>query len=126
VRIVADYRDQKAEPYRVRCTVGGNLIDFPGDISTKAADLVTVKCLINNIISTPEHRQPVSTLKISILNNPLPHAEYIRFLADAIPNDKWTQYHLHEFVDYRGYIYAAFLRKRTWTTFRQPCGKRTR
>ncbi|MGL5936265.1 MAG: hypothetical protein ACRCZI_11665, partial [Cetobacterium sp.] len=41
IRIVADYREQKADPYRVRCTVGGNLIDFPGDKSTRSADLIT-------------------------------------------------------------------------------------
>jgi hypothetical protein len=106
VRIVADYREHKADPYRVRCTVGGNLIDFPGDTSTKAADLVTVKCLINNIISTPGARAACIDIKDFYLNNPLPHAEYIRLLADTIPQDIWTQYHLHEFVDNRGYIYA--------------------
>jgi hypothetical protein len=55
VRIVSDYREHKADPYRVRCTVGGNLIDFPGDKSTKVADLiVTVKALLNKIVSTPK------------------------------------------------------------------------
>jgi hypothetical protein len=87
VRIVADYREHKADPYGVRCTVGGNLIDFPGDKSTKAADLVTVKCLINNIISTPDVRAACIDIKDIYLNNPLPNAEYIRFLADTIPEE---------------------------------------
>jgi hypothetical protein len=30
-RIVVDYRPQKADPNCVRITVGGNLIDYPGD-----------------------------------------------------------------------------------------------
>jgi hypothetical protein len=46
IRITAEYREQKADPYRVRCTVGGNLIDFPGDKSTKTAELTTIKCLL--------------------------------------------------------------------------------
>jgi hypothetical protein len=54
VRTVVDYREQKADPYRVRNTVGGNLIDFPGDVSTKGADLVTSKILMNDIISDPK------------------------------------------------------------------------
>jgi hypothetical protein len=96
-------RGHKADTYRVRCTVGGSLIDFPGDTSTKAADLVTVRCLINNIISTPGARPACIDIKDFYLNNPLPHAEYIRLLADTIPQDIWTQYHLHEFVISRGY-----------------------
>jgi hypothetical protein len=43
IRIVSEMRPQKADPYRVRCTVGGNQIDFPGDKSTKVAELVTIK-----------------------------------------------------------------------------------
>ena len=53
VRIVADYREHKADPYRVRCTVGGDRIAFQGDVATKGAGLVTVKCLLNHTISTP-------------------------------------------------------------------------
>jgi hypothetical protein len=35
LRIVSEYREQKEDPYRVRLTVGGNLIEVTGDISTK-------------------------------------------------------------------------------------------
>jgi hypothetical protein len=106
VRIVADYREQKADPYRVRCTVGGNLIDFPGETSTKAADLVTVKCLLHNIISTPGARAACMDIKDFYLNNLLPQAEYIRYMANTIPTDVWKQYNLENFVDDRGYVYA--------------------
>ena len=54
VRVVADYREQKTDLYRIRCTVGGDRIDFQGEVTTKVADLVTVKCLLNSIVvSTP-------------------------------------------------------------------------
>lgn len=39
IRIVAELRPQEEDPYSVRCTVGGNQIDFPGDKSTKVAGL---------------------------------------------------------------------------------------
>jgi hypothetical protein len=32
--IVVDYRPQKEDPNRVRITVGGNLIDYPGELTT--------------------------------------------------------------------------------------------
>ena len=44
-KIVADYRAQKNDPNRVRITAGGNLLKYPGELSTKVADLTTSKLL---------------------------------------------------------------------------------
>ena len=38
LRIVAELRPLKAETKRVRFTAGGNLIDYPGNVSTPTAD----------------------------------------------------------------------------------------
>ena len=38
-RIVVDYRAQKSDPNRVRITAGGNLIDYPFELTTRTADL---------------------------------------------------------------------------------------
>jgi hypothetical protein len=51
-QFVVDIRPNKAEIHRVRLTVGGNLIQYPGDVSTGSADLTTSKCLWNSTIST--------------------------------------------------------------------------
>jgi hypothetical protein len=40
-RLVVDIRPNKSEIHRVRLTVGGNLIQYPGDVSTRSADLTT-------------------------------------------------------------------------------------
>jgi len=53
LRIVAAYRPEKENPRRIRFTVGGNLIHYLGQTSTKAADLLTVKLLLNSVLSTP-------------------------------------------------------------------------
>jgi hypothetical protein len=42
-RLVCDIRPHKAEQHRVRLTVGGNRINYPGETSTKNADLTTSK-----------------------------------------------------------------------------------
>ena len=42
-RIVVDYRPQKDDPNRVRITAGGNLINYPGELTTRTADLTTSK-----------------------------------------------------------------------------------
>ena len=52
-KINCHYREGKAEPNRVRLTAGGDRIYFPGGVGTPTADLLTVKLLINSVISTP-------------------------------------------------------------------------
>jgi Reverse transcriptase (RNA-dependent DNA polymerase) len=106
IRIVAKLREQKTDPYRVRCTVGGNLIDFPGDKSTKVAELVTIKCLLNNIISTPNARAGCIALKDFYLNNELPTPEYVFFKKDTIPEDFLQQYKEAITITQEGYVYA--------------------
>jgi hypothetical protein len=46
-QFVATLRPQKAEQEHTRLTVGGNLIDYPGDVSTRTAGLTTAKILWN-------------------------------------------------------------------------------
>jgi hypothetical protein len=53
LRIVAAYWPKKASPQRVRFTRGGDKIEYHGEVSTKTADLTTVKCHINDGLSTP-------------------------------------------------------------------------
>ena len=102
---MADFREHKLDPYRVRCTVGGDRIDFQGDVATKVADLVTVKCLLNLTISTPGARAACIDIKAFYLNNPLPTPEYIRFRANTIPKEIWEQYELDNYA-VEGWIYA--------------------
>ena len=51
-RIVVDVRPQKPDPNRVWLTIGGNLLNVPGDLSTPAADMVMIKILWNSVLST--------------------------------------------------------------------------
>ena len=51
-RIVVDFRPQKEDPNRVRITVGGNLIKYPGEVTTRAADLTSTKMMWNTVSST--------------------------------------------------------------------------
>jgi hypothetical protein len=87
IQIVAKLRKQKADPIQVHCTVGGNQIDFPGDKSTKVTELVTIKCLLNGIISTPNAQAACINLKDLYRNNILLDHEYVFFLAESIPKN---------------------------------------
>jgi hypothetical protein len=52
-RTVIAFRPQKANPNRVRITVGENLITYPAEVTTRTADMVTSKILWNSVVSTP-------------------------------------------------------------------------
>ena len=36
--VVVDFRPQKEDPNRVRITIGGNWIKYPGEVTTRTAD----------------------------------------------------------------------------------------
>ena len=43
VRVVVDFRPQKADPCWARIMHCGNLIDYPGDVTTRTVDLTMTK-----------------------------------------------------------------------------------
>ena len=83
----------------------GDRIDFQGDVATKVANLVMVKCLINRTISTPGAKAACIDMKDFYLNNPLPSPEYVRFSVDTIPPETWEQDNLEAFMEDR-WVYA--------------------
>ena len=52
-KLVATLWTQKEEENRVRVTVGGDKLDYPGVTSTDTASISTLKFLLNSVISTP-------------------------------------------------------------------------
>ena len=112
-RIVVDYRPQKADPNRVRITVGGNLIDYPFELTTRTADLTTTKILWNSIVSTPNAKCACADAKNFYLETPMERHEYMRFPLKILPQEIIDQYDLMPKVKYIngvGYVYAAIVR----------------
>jgi hypothetical protein len=51
------------------------------------AELVTIKCLLNNVVSTPNARAACIDLKDFYLNNELSTPKYVFFKKDMIPEE---------------------------------------
>ena len=51
-RILCKIRPQKSETHCTRLTVGGNLINFPGDFTTPTVYLTTAKIVFNSVLLT--------------------------------------------------------------------------
>jgi hypothetical protein len=53
-KLVCDYKPNKAEKERVGLTVGGDRLDYSGDVATSTPDITTFKILINGTLSTED------------------------------------------------------------------------
>jgi hypothetical protein len=95
-QIVVDYRPQKADPNRVCLTVGGNLIDYPGELTTRTADLTTTKMLWNSVISTKDARYLCLDIKNFYLGTPMDRFKYMKMPINIFPAETIKQYNLHK------------------------------
>ena len=108
-RFVCSYRPQKAEPYRTRLTVGGNLINYPGNLSMKVADMTTFKILVNSTLSTPGARSLGLDVKNYYLGTPMDAYEYMFIPITSIPDEIITHYKLRDLV-HNGRVYIEIRR----------------
>jgi hypothetical protein len=84
---VVDIRLNKYETHRVRLTVGGNLIQYPGGMSTRSEDLTMYKCLWNSTISTEGARYICLDVKNLYLVTPMDSFEYMCIPIKLIPQE---------------------------------------
>jgi hypothetical protein len=94
------------EPNRTRLVAGGDRVHYPGDAGTPTADLLTVKILINSIISTPDAKFMTMDIKDFYLNTPMARYEYMRLRLSDMPEDVIAHYKLNEIATPEGYIYC--------------------
>jgi hypothetical protein len=93
-RIVVDIRPQKEEQECTLLTVGGNLIEYPSDCSTKTAGLTTTKILFNSTIATPNAKFMCLDVKHFYLNTPMACYEYMHLPLAIIPEEIIQAYDL--------------------------------
>jgi hypothetical protein len=79
-KIVCDYKPHKQEKERVLLTVGGDRLDYSGDVTTSTADITTFKILINSTLSTEDAAMMMMDIKNYYLGTPLPRFEYMKML----------------------------------------------
>jgi len=94
------------EPNRTRLVAGGDRVHYPGDTGTPTADLLTVKLLINSIISTPGAKFMTMDIKDFYLNTPMARYEYMRLKISDMPDDVIEHYNLREIATPDGFIYC--------------------
>jgi hypothetical protein len=93
-KIVCDYKPHKKEKERVRLTVGGNRLDYSGDVATSTEDITTFKILINTTLSTADAAMMMMYIKHYYLGTPLPRFEYMKMLLSRFPEEIVDKYNL--------------------------------
>ena len=86
-QIVCDIHLGQAETNRTRLTMGGNRIQYPGDCGTPTMDLLTVKIMLNSIISTQEAKFMTVDVKFFYLNTLMNRYKYLRLCMNDNPED---------------------------------------
>jgi hypothetical protein len=84
-KIVCDYKPHKKEKECVPLTVGGDRLDYSGDVATSTADITTFKILINSTLSTEDAAMMMMDIKNYYVGTPLPRFEYMKMLLSCFP-----------------------------------------
>ena len=98
------------EPNRTRLVAGGDRVHFPGNAGTPTADLLTVKLLINSIISTAGAKFMTMNIKDFYLNSPMARYKYMQLRIVDMPDDVIEHYNLRDKATPDGYIYCKIQR----------------
>jgi hypothetical protein len=103
-KIVCDYKPHKKEKERVRLSVGGDRLDYSGDVATSTADITTFKILINITLSTEDAAMMMMEIKNYYLGTPLPRFEYMNMLLSRFPEEIIQKYNLNALA-VNGWVY---------------------
>ena len=107
-QFVCTMRPGKAEEWRIRMTVGGNLLDAYQDVRSPAVGLLDAKLHFNSVISDAHQgaRYCTGDLKDFFLQSIMLHYQYMRVHRKYIPPAIYNEYSLTEaHFDSKGYCY---------------------
>jgi hypothetical protein len=84
--------------------MGGNRLDYSGDVTTSTANITTFKILINSTLSTEDATMMMMDIKNYYLGIPLPRFSYMEMLLSRFPEEIIQKYNLNTLaVD--GWVY---------------------
>ncbi len=90
------------EEFRVRGTIGGDQLDYPGITAAYTAALETIRLLLNAVVSEGASFL-TADIKDFYLGTPLERFEYMRISLKHIPIDIQIKYNLQSF-EHNGYV----------------------
>ena len=89
-------RPEKKEQNRTRFTVGGDRINYPGEVVILTAEMLVAKILFNGVISTIRAKFMTMDISNFCLMTPLKRLEYMRVKLANIPQEIIDKYNLKD------------------------------
>ena len=108
-QIVASIRPTKADVNRVRVTVGGDRLNFPGANTTHCTGMTTTKCLLNSTISISGAHFMTLDIKYFYYGTAMSRYEYMKLALACIPDKIIEQYNLRT-LSSDGWVYLKICR----------------
>jgi hypothetical protein len=102
--IACDYKPHKQEKERVRLPIGGDKLNYSGDIATSTADITTFKIIINSTLSTKDAAMMMMDIKSYYLVTQLSRFEYMKMLLSRFPDEIIQKYNLNAMA-VNGWVY---------------------
>ena len=105
--------EENNKTYRVRGTIGGDKINYPGEVSAQTADMDAVKILLQAVlhdkyIGKLAHTEFITLdIKDYYLGAPLERAEYVRIHTKFIPEKTMIKYDLKKYVHNEGVLFEV-------------------
>jgi hypothetical protein len=99
--------------------VGGDRLDYSGDVATSTAEITTLKILINSTLSTEDAVMMMMNIKNYSLGTPLPRFEYMKMLLSRFPEEIIQKYNLNA-LSVDGWVYIEKKRHLRFETSRTP------
>jgi hypothetical protein len=84
--------------------VGGDRLNYSGNVATSTADIQTFKVLINITLTTEEAAMMMMDIKSYYLGTPLPRFEYMKMLLSRFPEEIFQKYNLNALA-INGWVY---------------------
>jgi hypothetical protein len=103
-KLVCGYKTNKAEKERVRLTVGGDRLNYTGDVATNTADIVTFKILTTITLSAEDAEMMTMNIKTYYLGRPLLRYDYMQLPLSILPDENIAKYNLQA-ISVSGWVY---------------------
>jgi hypothetical protein len=94
-KIVCDYKPHKQEKERIWLTVGGDRLDYSGNVANSTSGITTFKILISSTLSTEDAVMMMMDIKNYYLITPQPRFEYMKMMISRFPEEIIQKYNLN-------------------------------
>jgi hypothetical protein len=80
-------------------TLGGNLVDFPGDVSIGTTEMETIMMLLNSVVLTQGAAFCSADVTNCYLNTPMDWEGYVQVHISLIREEIFCKYNLQALID---------------------------